>query len=122
MIRFVHYCVNLQIFSLQLQSGECHATCARGYYSDRGICTRCYISCATCSGPGHDQCVDCPPGWQLAAGECRPDCPDGFYKTVYGCQKCHHSCRNCAGQLLMKRYVFYLRHFFFFKIFHIFRM
>lgn len=66
------------------------------------MCARCYISCETCSGPGHDQCVACPRGWQLAAGECRPDCPEGFYKTEYGCQKCHYSCRNCLGKTLSK--------------------
>ncbi|XP_025833035.1 furin-like protease 2 [Agrilus planipennis] len=82
---------------LLLQGGECRASCAAGYYSDRGVCTRCYLSCETCSGPGHDQCVSCPPKWQLAGGECRPDCPDGYYKTDYGCQKCHYSCRNCQG-------------------------
>jgi proprotein convertase subtilisin/kexin type 5 len=85
------------IAGLQLQSGECGSTCAAGYYSDKGVCSRCYMSCKTCSGPGHNQCVNCPEGWQLLSGECRPDCPEGYYKTEYGCQKCHYSCRNCIG-------------------------
>jgi hypothetical protein len=87
----------------QLQSGECGSTCAAGYYSDKGVCSRCYMSCKTCSGPGHNQCVNCPEGWQLLSGECRPDCPEGYYKTEYGCQKCHYSCRNCIGSLNKKR-------------------
>lgn len=88
-----HFC-----FCLQLQSGECKTACSVGYYSDKGICERCYMSCRTCSGPGEDQCVTCPAGWQLLAGECRPYCPEGFYKTMYGCQKCHYSCNNCVGE------------------------
>lgn len=67
------------------------------YYSDRGQCAKCYLSCKTCSGPRRDQCVTCPRGWQLAAGECHPECPEGFFKSNYGCQKCHHYCRTCKG-------------------------
>lgn len=67
------------------------------YYSDRGICSKCYLSCMTCSGPRRDQCVSCPTGWQLAAGECHPECPEGFFKSEYGCDKCHHYCRTCKG-------------------------
>ncbi|KAG8225591.1 hypothetical protein J437_LFUL006683 [Ladona fulva] len=69
-----------------------------GYYSDRGICAKCYLSCMTCSGPRRDQCVVCPKGWQLAAGECHPECPGGFFKGEFGCQKCHHFCRFCKGE------------------------
>ena len=68
------------------------------YYSDRGVCAKCYLSCMTCSGPRRDQCVTCPRGWQLAAGECHPECPEGFFKSNYGCQKCHHYCRTCSGK------------------------
>lgn len=67
------------------------------YYSDRGECARCSLSCAQCWGPRRDQCVACPQGWQLAAGECHPECPEGFFKAEYGCQKCHHYCRTCKG-------------------------
>lgn len=71
----------------------------RRYYSDRGQCAKCYLSCKTCSGPRRDQCVTCPRGWQLAAGECHPECPEGFFKSNFGCQKCHHYCRTCKGIL-----------------------
>ncbi|XP_044019968.1 furin-like protease 2 isoform X2 [Aphidius gifuensis] len=83
---------------LQLQSGECRSTCAQGYYSDRGTCSKCYLSCKTCSGPRRNQCVTCPQGWQLAGGECHPECPEGFFKSNFGCQKCHHYCRTCKGE------------------------
>lgn len=68
------------------------------YYSDRGSCVKCYLSCDTCSGPRRDQCVKCPPSWKLAAGECHPECPEGFFKTEFGCQKCHHYCKTCNGK------------------------
>lgn len=67
------------------------------YYSDRGTCEKCYLSCATCSGPRRDQCVTCPKNWQLASGECSPECPEGFFKSEFGCQKCHHYCKTCSG-------------------------
>lgn len=69
------------------------------YYSDRGTCSKCYLSCATCSGPRRDQCVTCPKDWQLASGECHPSCPMGFFKSEFGCQKCHHYCKTCSGKL-----------------------
>lgn len=68
------------------------------YYSDRGTCAKCYLSCATCSGPRRDQCVTCPKDWQLASGECHPECPEGFFKSQFGCQKCHHYCKTCSGE------------------------
>lgn len=71
------------------------------YYSDRGSCVKCYLSCDTCSGPRRDQCVKCPSGWLLANGECHPECPEGFFKTDFGCQKCHHYCKTCNGQYLL---------------------
>ncbi|XP_039291694.1 furin-like protease 2 [Nilaparvata lugens] len=70
----------------------------RQYYNDVGTCSKCYLSCMTCSGPRRDQCVTCPQGWQLAAGECHPECPQGFFMSQYGCQKCHHYCHTCKGE------------------------
>lgn len=75
------------------------------YYSDRGTCAKCYLSCHTCSGPRRDQCVQCPSGWQLAGGECHPECPEGFYKSEFGCQKCHHYCKTCNGKLFFQVFV-----------------
>lgn len=75
------------------------------YYSDRGTCSKCYLSCATCSGPRRDQCVTCPKDWQLASGECHPSCPMGFFKSEFGCQKCHHYCKTCSGKFRL--HIFY---------------
>lgn len=96
MFNTVDYIVNYA-FS-QLQGSECQSTCAAGYYSDKGQCQRCYMSCKTCSGPMQNECVACPAGWQLMAGQCRPTCPEGYYKTDFGCQKCYYSCRDCPGK------------------------
>jgi hypothetical protein len=68
------------------------------YYSDRGTCVKCYLSCDTCSGPRRDQCVTCPKDWKLAGGECHPECPEGYFKTEFGCQRCHHYCKTCNGK------------------------
>jgi hypothetical protein len=68
------------------------------YYSDRGTCVKCYLSCDTCSGPRRDQCVTCPKDWKLAGGECHPECPEGYFKTEFGCQRCHHYCKTCDGE------------------------
>lgn len=80
----------------------CHLS-LNSYYSDRGSCVKCYLSCDTCSGPRRDQCVRCPNGWKLAAGECHPECPEGFFKTEFGCQKCHHYCKTCNGESLIDK-------------------
>lgn len=82
----------------------------RRYYSDRGQCAKCYLSCKTCSGPRRDQCVTCPRGWQLAAGECHPECPEGFFKSNFGCQKCHHYCRTCKGKVNVASQTLKARH------------
>lgn len=84
----------------------CHLS-LNSYYSDRGSCVKCYLSCDTCSGPRRDQCVRCPSGWKLAAGECHPECPEGFFKTEFGCQKCHHYCKTCNGECWMMAWVFF---------------
>lgn len=84
------------------------------YYSDRGTCAKCYLSCATCSGPRRDQCVTCPKDWQLASGECHPECPEGFFKSQFGCQKCHHYCKTCSGKF--KQYISFIYLFEFYSI------
>lgn len=83
----IPWCLPLLLFS------RCHPS----YYSDRGNCAKCYLSCHTCSGPGRDQCVKCTKGWLFAGGECHPECPEGFFRTNFGCQKCHHYCKTCGG-------------------------
>lgn len=86
---------------LYLQHGQCQTGCTKGYYSDRGVCLSCHLSCATCSGPRPDQCVTCPPKWHLANGYCKAECPKGYYRNEYGCHKCHQYdtfCNNCIGK------------------------
>ncbi|CAG2060640.1 unnamed protein product [Timema podura] len=68
------------------------------YYSNHGVCAKCYLSCMTCSGPDKTHCVSCPDEWQLAGGECSPMCPGGFFLSRFGCQRCHPYCQTCAGE------------------------
>ncbi|CAH2049213.1 unnamed protein product, partial [Iphiclides podalirius] len=88
---------NVALGALRLQSGTCREICAPGYYPDDGICSKCYLSCQTCTGPRRDQCASCPPDWRLAAGECRPECPQNFFTWGDSCRRCHHYCQDCHG-------------------------
>lgn len=105
-VNFRHYCrvcidrvcASLHRDVAQLIPPPIHPPPSRSYYSDRGTCAKCYLSCHTCSGPRRDQCVKCPKDWQLADGECHPECPEGFFKSAFGCQKCHHICKTCSGK------------------------
>ena len=39
--------------------------------SSDAVCTACDPSCATCTGPGANQCSTCPSGEQLVGGQCQ---------------------------------------------------
>jgi hypothetical protein len=52
-------------------------TCSAGFFvgavctaSSDAVCSACDPSCATCTGPGANQCSTCPSGEQLVGGEC----------------------------------------------------
>jgi len=47
------------------------------------VCRPCHSSCASCSGPRSDDCVDCAGGFTMAGGECVP---------------CNAACRTCTGR------------------------
>ncbi|XP_078711101.1 uncharacterized protein LOC144931064 [Lampetra fluviatilis] len=85
-----------------LLGGKCYVVCPDGYYEgvDEGRCLRCQESCATCSGPGEDDCERCPPGRpRLYEGRCSEECPrHAFYDAGTGdCQDCDQSCESCTG-------------------------
>nr|XP_032807335.1 proprotein convertase subtilisin/kexin type 5-like isoform X1 [Petromyzon marinus]XP_032807344.1 proprotein convertase subtilisin/kexin type 5-like isoform X1 [Petromyzon marinus] len=85
-----------------LLGGKCYVVCPDGYYEgvDEGRCLGCQESCATCSGPGEDDCERCPPGRpRLYEGRCSEECPrHAFYDAGTGdCQDCDQSCESCTG-------------------------
>ena len=50
-----------------------------------GTCTFCHSTCATCSGPGSDECTSCPELLTLStSGSCSSVCVDGLYRDVAG--------------------------------------
>ncbi|MCL2776463.1 MAG: polysaccharide deacetylase family protein [Polyangiaceae bacterium] len=67
---------------------------------------QCNASCATCTGPGADQCDSCAAGKFLAAGTCTAcsTCANGSYQaascnasTDTVCAPCDASCATCTG-------------------------
>ena len=53
-------------------------TCSAGFFvsavctaSSDAACSACDPSCATCTGPGANQCSTCPSGEQLVGGQCQ---------------------------------------------------
>ncbi|KCV67592.1 TKL protein kinase [Fonticula alba] len=89
-----------------LWAGACHAGCPAGTFLDddaQGTCLPCHVSCATCSGPGPDQCTACPASRALGLeGLCLDACPPGTFAeaTATGgqvCRPCAGPCVLCAG-------------------------
>ncbi|KAK7039422.1 insulin-like growth factor binding protein, partial [Favolaschia claudopus] len=60
----------------------------------------CDASCATCSGPGPNQCKTCRADgdYVLGNGHCNVVCPAGKYKGLQGdCLACNSACATCDG-------------------------
>jgi len=57
----------------------------------------CDASCATCSGPGANECTSCNLGDELYNGQCVSTCPAGTYTDGSVCSACDASCTTCSG-------------------------
>lgn len=74
-----------------LHKGECLDDCPNGYFANerQQECVRCHSDCASCDGPGFDDCNVCR---NLKAvrynGECLSHCPNNTYydKTTNECR------------------------------------
>lgn len=74
-----------------LHEGKCVDDCPEGYFASeqQQECVRCHADCASCDGPGFDDCDVCH---NLKAvrynGECLPQCPSNTYydKTTNECR------------------------------------
>lgn len=72
--------------------------CNDGYFGTWNQCSACDSSCATCSGPGYNQCTSCRTGYNLNNGFCVQICSAGqFLNSTNQCQSCHTSCATCSG-------------------------
>ncbi|XP_072051183.1 proprotein convertase subtilisin/kexin type 6-like [Amphiura filiformis] len=71
--------------------GECieqeDIPCEDGQYptideKDETVCELCHTDCATCQGPGNNECLSCPSQHKLSHGTCVSDCPEGMYHYI----------------------------------------
>lgn len=62
--------------------------CPTGYYFDDFVCMPCDSSCATCNGPGENDCLTCTGTLVLNNSTCETACPTGFYNRNGTCTVC----------------------------------
>jgi len=72
--------------------------CNNGYFGTWSQCSKCDATCATCSGPGTNQCLTCNSGATLNNGFCKVTCTPGTYaNNLNQCSSCDISCLTCSG-------------------------
>jgi proprotein convertase subtilisin/kexin type 5 len=72
--------------------------CNNGYFGTWSQCSQCDASCATCSGPGSNQCLTCRGSATFSNGFCRVVCIPGTYaNSLNQCSSCDSSCYTCSG-------------------------
>ncbi|CAJ0935625.1 unnamed protein product, partial [Ranitomeya imitator] len=84
---------------------RCLISCDEGkYYSImKKECDPCHRSCATCSGPGIDNCLNCAKEMFFEDGRCVMSCGSQFYMAppkangFKTCKRCDGSCLSCSG-------------------------
>lgn len=73
--------------------------CSPGFYANDalGLCLKCDLSCATCSGAGPNSCSSCA-GQKTLSDSNSCECSAGYYSTGFlTCAKCDSSCKTCSG-------------------------
>lgn len=72
--------------------------CNNGYFGTWSQCSKCDSSCATCSGPGSNQCLTCSSSAVFNNGFCKVTCTPGTYaNSLNQCSSCDSSCFTCSG-------------------------
>ncbi len=72
--------------------------CNNGYFGTWSQCSKCDATCATCSGPGSNQCLTCNSGATFNNGFCKVICAPGTYaNNLNQCSSCDTSCLTCSG-------------------------
>uniref|UniRef100_A0A8C6Q3I3 Proprotein convertase subtilisin/kexin type 5b n=1 Tax=Nothobranchius furzeri TaxID=105023 RepID=A0A8C6Q3I3_NOTFU len=85
-----------------LHVDECVDDCPEGYFASdkQQECVRCHADCASCDGPGFDDCDRCSNTRAVRYnGECLAKCPSNTYydKNTNECRDCDKSCLTCSG-------------------------
>jgi len=78
--------------------GGCPTYCPAGYYPNdsNNECTLCEGQCATCFGPGEDNCATCKTGFKREGTSCKFVCTSG-YEEGNVCRPCMHECDTCSN-------------------------
>ena len=71
--------------------------CGGATRDENPTCEACHATCATCSGPGADQCTSCVDSLVLDGTTCTSDCRVGFYVEKQTCKACAGTCHECRG-------------------------
>ncbi|KAA8592193.1 hypothetical protein FQN60_017648 [Etheostoma spectabile] len=85
-----------------LHGDKCLDDCPDSYFASEEPqeCVRCHSDCASCDGPGFDDCHVCRnPKAVRYNGECLAKCPESTYydATTNECRDCDRSCQTCSG-------------------------
>ncbi|XP_035999655.1 proprotein convertase subtilisin/kexin type 5b isoform X2 [Fundulus heteroclitus] len=85
-----------------LHKAECVDDCPKGYFASepQQECMQCHADCASCDGPGEDDCDVCRnPKAVRYNGECLARCPNSTYydEKTNECRACDKSCLTCSG-------------------------
>ena len=74
-------CLTCQPQAVLGTDGTCQLTCQWDEYLEAATCVPCHPDCATCSGPGENQCLECGEGRVLKERTCvgKWTCPQAFF-------------------------------------------
>lgn len=106
-------------FLLKLNSSMkiCADSCPSDYFSIGNVCTKCDVSCKTCSSGATKGCLSCDLPRYFMSSECLLSCPNNFYgdnetkscvdvcpdgtfanKLNQICTSCFVNCKGCTSQ------------------------
>ncbi|KAL4493947.1 hypothetical protein ABPG72_021964 [Tetrahymena utriculariae] len=89
----------------QASSSSCVQSCQTKQYQDNltATCSSCDSSCASCSGPGKNECLMCSGSlyFDSTTKQCVNKCPDSYFADLSTniCKQCDPSCKTCNGNL-----------------------
>ncbi|EAR95046.2 TNFR/NGFR cysteine-rich region family protein (macronuclear) [Tetrahymena thermophila SB210] len=90
---------------LNQSSNQCVSICPQGTFPDgsTNICSKCDLSCFTCSGPSSSNCLSCSGSLFLSTSgnECKNSCKTNEFQNNANnqCTPCDSSCLTCNGNL-----------------------
>ncbi|KAG9052284.1 hypothetical protein FS842_010191 [Serendipita sp. 407] len=90
-------CKNNQLAS----SGSCVSSCPKNMFAINGTCKSCHPDCATCTGPGFNECSTCVDSSPIRTSNnrCVKTCAKSeYYDTSSStCKTCDSTCGSCSA-------------------------